>query len=188
LLLDELTESGFISACLSFEKNIRDSIYKLSDEYSRFYLKYIENSRATGAGTWNKLSAAPSWRSWSGTAFESVCLKHIKEIKAALGIAGVYTEESAWRYVPGKGQPGAQIDLLFDRQDFCISICEMKFSNTIFTINKAYAAEPAQKRDVFKNKTKTSKTLFLVMVTTFGTNDNSYKTGLIQNDIKLYKV
>jgi len=185
LLLQELTESGFISAYLPFEKNTRDSIYKLSDEYSRFYLKFIENSRATGTGTWIKLSAAPSWRSWSGTAFESVCLKHTREIKAALGITGVYTEESAWRHVPGKNQPGAQIDLLFDRQDFCISICEIKFSTTAFTIDKAYAAELVQKRDVFKSNTKTSKTLFIVMVTTFGTQDNSYKTGLVQNDIVL---
>lgn len=185
LLLEELTESGFITAYLPYEKNTRDSIYKLSDEYSRFYLKFMENSRAGGVGTWIKLSTTPSWRSWSGTAFESVCLKHTREIKAALGIAGVYTEASAWRYVPGKSQPGAQIDLLFDRQDFCISICELKFSTTTFIIDKAYARELAQKRDVFKNKTKTSKTIFIVMVTTFGTQDNSYKTGLIQNDIVL---
>jgi AAA+ ATPase superfamily predicted ATPase len=185
LLLEELTESGFITAYLPYEKNTRDSIYKLSDEYSRFYLKFMENSRAGGIGTWIKLSTTPSWRSWSGTAFESVCLKHTREIKAALGIAGVYTEASAWRYVPGKNQPGAQIDLLFDRQDFCISICELKFSTATFIIDKAYARELAQKREVFKNKTKTSKTLFIVMVTTFGTQDNSYKTGLIQNDIVL---
>ena len=185
LLLDELTESGFISAYLPFEKNLRDSIYKLSDEYSRFYIKFIENSRATGAGTWIKLSAAPSWKSWSGLAFESVCLKHTNEIKSALGIAGVYTEESAWRYMPGKGEPGTQIDLLFDRRDFCISICEIKFSNTKFIIDKAYAAELARKRDVFKRKTKTLKTLFMVMITTFGTMENDYKIELIQNDIKL---
>ena len=124
----------------------------------------MENSRATGAGTWIKLSTLSSWRSWSGAAFESVCLKHTKEIKDALGIAGVYTEESAWRYVPGKGKPGAQIDLLYDRQDFCISICEIKFSTTVFTIDKAYAAELVQKCEVFKSNTKTSKTLFIVLI------------------------
>jgi hypothetical protein len=97
----------------------------------------------------------------------------------------VYTEESAWRYVPGKGQPGAQIDLLFDRQDFCISICEMKFSNSSFSIDKAYAAELLKKREVFVNKTETPKTIFIVMITTFGTQDNSYKIGLVQNDITL---
>lgn len=185
LLIDELTESGFISAYLPFEKKSRDSIYKLSDEYTRFYLKFMESSRASGAGTWVKLSTTPSWRSWSGTAFESVCLKHIKEIKIALGISGVYTEESAWRYVPGEGEPGAQIDLLINRQDFCISICEMKFSTAEFTIDKAYAAELERKLSVFKNKTKTPKTLFIVMITTFGTKDNGYKTGLVQHNIIL---
>jgi AAA+ ATPase superfamily predicted ATPase len=184
-LLEELTESGFISPYLPFEKNVRDSIYKLSDEYSMFYLKFLQNSRAKGDGTWIKLSNSPSWRSWSGTAYESICLKHTGRIKAALGIAGVYTEESAWRCVPGKDQPGAQIDLLIDRQDFCISLCEMKFSNSEFTIDKAYGAELENKRNVFRLKTKTQKTLFIVMVTTFGTKDNSYKTGLVQNDVTL---
>lgn len=185
LLLEELTESGFISSSLPFEKNSRDSIYRLSDEYSRFYLKFIENNRSKGEGTWIRTAASPSWRSWSGTAFESICLKHTKEIKTALGIAGVFSEESTWRYVPGKDQPGAQIDLLIDRQDFCISLCEMKFSETMFTITKAYAAELVKKREVFKNRTHTLKTIFMVMVTTFGTSDNSYKVGLVQNEVLL---
>ncbi len=184
-IIEELTESGFITSYVPFEKNVRDSIYKLSDEFSRFHLKFMENTRATGEGTWIKLSTTPSWRSWSGTAFESVCLKHIKEIKKAIGISGVYTEESAWRYVPGKNQPGAQIDLLIDRRDQCISICELKFSTSEFIIDKTYATELERKLTVFKQKTKTLKTLFLVMVTTFGTKTNSYKTGLIQNEVLL---
>ncbi|SFD60312.1 hypothetical protein SAMN05518672_102575 [Chitinophaga sp. CF118] len=185
LLIDELLESGFIIAYIPYEKNVRDSIYKLSDEYSIFYLKYIENSRATGAGTWMKLSANPTWKSWSGMAFESICLKHTHEIKVALGISGVYTEESIWRLIPGKNMPGAQIDLLLDRNDFCISICEMKFSTSEFSIDKDYAIELKNKMDIFSQKTKTRKTLFLVMVTTFGTKQNIHKTGLVQNDVTL---
>jgi hypothetical protein len=184
-LIEELTESGFITSYVPFEKTVRDSIYKLSDEFSRFHLKFIENSRATGNGTWIKLSSSPSWRSWSGTAFESVCLKHTNEIKKALGISGVYTEESAWRYVPGKDQPGAQIDLLIDRRDQCISICEIKFSTSEFTIDKSYSTELERKLSVFKQKTKTLKTPFLVMITTFGTSTNSYKINLIQNEVML---
>jgi len=185
LLIDELVESGFISGYIPFEKNVRDTIYKLSDEYSRFYLKFIEHARSTGPGTWIKLSAAPTWKSWSGTAFESICLKHIPEIKAALGIAGVFTEESIWRHVPGKGETGAQIDLLLDRNDFCISICEMKFSTNEFAIDKSYATDLQNKMEVFRQKTNTRKTLFLAMVTTFGTKDNAYKVSLVQNDITL---
>jgi len=184
-LLEELTESGFITIHLPFEKQVRDSIYKLSDEYSRFYLKFMENSRATGKGTWLQLSASPSWRSWSGTAFESVCQKHSPEIKVALGIAGILTEESAWRFAPGKAGKGAQIDLLFDRRDHCISICEMKFSTSEFTIDKAYADELKNKLTIFGEKTKTKKALFLAMVTTYGTKNNDYKTGLVQNDVTM---
>lgn len=182
-LLDELTESGFIAPYLPFKKNVRDSIYKLSDEYSRFYLKFIDGSRASGTGTWLRISESAAWRSWSGTAFESVCLKHISEIKAALGISGIQSEPSSWRYVPGKGKQGAQVDLLIDRADFCINICEMKFSTTVFSIDKKYAAELKNKADVFKQETKTNKTVMTVMITTFGTQNNSYKIGLIQNEV-----
>ncbi|MFD2966680.1 AAA family ATPase [Sphingobacterium bambusae] len=184
LLLEELAESGFISAYLPFEKTTRESVYKLSDEFSRFHLKFLENARATGDGTWLRLSAAPTWRSWSGTAFESVCMKHTRQIKKALGISGVYTEESIWRHAPKRGK-GAQIDLLLDRADFCISLCEMKFSTTTFTIDKGYAEELKNKVAVFMQDTKTKKTPFFVMVTTYGTKDNQYKTGLIQNEVKL---
>ncbi|WP_089814572.1 AAA family ATPase [Chitinophaga sp. YR627] len=187
LLLDELMESGFITNYIPYEKNVNDTIYKLSDEYSRFYLKYIEHGRATGEGTWMKLSTQATWKSWSGLAFESICLKHTNEIKAALGISGVYTEESIWRYVPGKKEDatGTQIDLVLDRNDFCVSICEMKFSASEFSIDKSYAEELKNKLDIFQQKTKTKKALFLVMITTFGTKQNMYKPGLVQNDIML---
>ena len=184
-LLDELIESGFVSTYLPFKKNVKESIYKLADEYSLFYLKFIEHSRATGQGTWMKKASSQSWKSWSGIAFESICLKHTVQIKQAIGISGIYTEESAWRFAPGKLGNGAQIDLLLDRQDVCISICEMKFSNEEYAIDKSYAAELQNKLNIFKEETKTKKTLFLTMITTYGTKDNIYKTGLVQNEVTM---
>lgn len=184
-LLGELMESGFVGVYLPFRKNVKEAIYKLADEYSLFYLKFIEHSRATGQGTWIKKTTSQSWKSWSGTAFESICLKHTNQIKKAIGISGVYTEESAWRFAPGKAGKGAQIDLLLDRQDNCISICEIKFSNTTFAIDKSYAADLQDKLNIFKAQTKTKKTLFLTMMTTYGTKDNMYKTGLVQNEVKM---
>ena len=85
----------------------------------------------------------------------------------------------------GKGKAGAQMDLLLDRADFCIDICEMKFSTIKFSINKKYAEELKNKADVFMQETKTRKTIMLVMITTFGTQDNAYKLGLIQNEVVL---
>jgi hypothetical protein len=130
--------------CL-LEKTAKDAVYRLSDEYSLFYLKYMDKKKASGKGTWQTISKSASWTSWSGYAFEAICLKHLEQIKNSLGITGAVVEESIWRHVPGKGQPGAQIDLLLDRNDHTINICEMKFSTGTFTINNKYADELEQK-------------------------------------------
>jgi AAA+ ATPase superfamily predicted ATPase len=184
-LLDELQESGFIEAYIPFDKNVKQSIYKLSDEYSAFYLKFMEGNKISGPGSWVRQSASSSWKSWSGMAFERICLKHIPQIKRALGIAAVYTTESAWRYAPKVGQNGAQIDLLIDRQDFTINLCEIKFSTSEFIIDKKYASEIEQKRNIFREVTRTKKTIFPTMITTFGTRPNEYKLNLIQNEVKM---
>lgn len=183
-LLDELIESGFVTTWLPYDKKSKDSIYKLADEYSHFYIKFMENSRSQGTGTWLRFSDGQSWKSWSGIAFERVCLKHIPQIKKALGITVIYTEESAWRYIPKKGN-GAQIDLLIDRRDFVIHICEMKYSASTYTIDKKYAGELENKEDVFREQTKTKKSLFITMVTTFGLKDNEYASRLVKNNVKM---
>jgi predicted AAA+ superfamily ATPase len=184
-LLEELVESGFISPYIPFDKKVKESIYKLSDEYSFFYLKFMEKTRSTGVGTWLRLANSSSWKSWSGFVFESICLKHISQIKKELGIGGVLTEESAWRYISDKLETGTQIDLLIDRSDYCINICEMKYSQSEFTIDKSYADELRRKQTVFRERLKTRKTLFLTMITTYGVKRNSYYTELIQNAITM---
>ena len=183
-LLDELLESGFITTWLPYDKKSKEAIYKLADEYSHFYIRFVEHSRSRGNGTWLKFSNGQSWKSWSGVAFERVCLKHIAQLKKVLGISVVYTEESAWRYVPKSG-PGAQIDLLIDRRDFVIHICEMKYSESLFAIDKKYAGELENKMDVFRRHTKTKKSLFITMVTTFGVKNNEYVSRLVQNSITM---
>jgi AAA+ ATPase superfamily predicted ATPase len=181
-ILDELTECGFITPYIPFKKTAKESIYRLTDEYSHFYIKFLEHVRAKGAGTWLRLSRETSWKSWSGYAFESLCLKHQLQIKKAIGIEDVYTETSAWRLKSKRNNKGAQIDLLFDRQDHCINICEMKFSVSEFTIDKAYAEELKRKLEVFFENTKTKKTLFLTMITTYGVKKNTYYTSLVQRE------
>ena len=184
-LLEELTESGFIASYIPFDRTARESIYKLTDEYSHFYIKFIERSRAGGAGTWATFSTGTSWKSWSGIAFESICMKHVPQLKKALGIGGVHTETSVWRHRPKAGEQGAQIDLLIDRQDMCINICEMKFSTGSFEITKKYAGELENKLAVFRDHTKTRKTLFLTMVTTYGVKNIKNFAGLVQNEVTM---
>lgn len=184
-LFEELEQSGFITQYIPFEKTSRDAIYKLTDEYSLFYLKFIDHARATGSGTWHKLAEGQSYNSWSGYAFEAICQKHLPQIKKALGISGVYIEASGWRYTPKKGETGAQIDLLLDRADHCINLCEMKFSADEFTIDKKYAGELDSKISVFKAQTKTKKTIFPTMITTYGTKQNMYYTGRIVSEVTM---
>ena len=185
-ILAELEESGFITQYTPLQKTAKDSIYKLTDEYSLFYLKFIEGSRPTGGGTWLRLSTGASYQSWSGFAFEALCQKHVLQIKKALGIEGVLTETSVWRYTSKEAnETGAQIDLLIDRQDLCINLCEMKFSTSEFAIDKRYAQELTTKLQVFRERTKIKKTLFLTMITTYGVKRNDYYVGLVQSELKM---
>ncbi len=184
-VLDELTESGFITPYIPFGKKAKDSVYKLADEYSNFYIKFIEGSRQAGAGSWLKFSAGQSWKSWSGSAFESICMKHEVQIKRALGIESVHTETSAWRHHPKENEQGVQIDMLIDRQDRCINICEMKFSIGEFELTKGYAAELQHKISTFRDHTKTRKTLFLTMITTHGVKNKAQYAGLVQSEVTM---
>lgn len=183
-ILKELEESGFITAYVPFQKTPKESIYKLTDEYSLFYLKFIENAKLTGAGTWQATSATSSYISWSGFSFESVCQKHTDQIRAALNIK-VPTGISTWRKLPTRGSKakGAQIDLLLDRKDHVINVCEMKFSKKEFVIDKGCADELDNKVQVFQRETKVKSTIFPTMITTYGTKKNSHYTGRIQNEV-----
>jgi len=183
-LLEELIESGFVRDWKPYDKKSKDTIYKLDDEFTHFHLKFMANIRSSGNGVWQSFSSGQSWKSWSGVAFERVCLKHIPQLKKELGISGVYTEESAWRYLSGN-EKGAQIDLLLDRRDKVINLCEMKYSESEFTIDKTYATTLENKRDVFRSQTKTKKSIFLTFVTTFGITNNEYAKRLIQNSITM---
>lgn len=183
-VLDQLIESGFVTDWVPYDKKSKDTIYKLADEFTHFYLKFMAANRSSGKGVWQSLASGPSWRSWSGVAFERVCLKHLDQLKKELGIGGIPTEATAWRYLPADGK-GAQIDLLLDRNDHVINLCEMKFSQSEFTIDKAYAAALENKKDVFIRQTKTKKSIFLTFITTFGITSNEYGKRMIQNAITM---
>ncbi len=187
--LEELEESGFILSQIPFGKKANDTLYRLSDEYSLFYIDWISKlgKRSVGDGYWLSQQNSPRRRAWAGYAFESLCLKHALRLKAALGIRGVETTEAPWRYqAAAKSQiPGAQIDLLIDRRDNTINICEMKFSESEFTIDKKYAEDLRRKLQVFRQVTGTRKNVFLAMVTTFGVTNNAYAKELVANSLTL---
>lgn len=180
-ILRELEESGFINKSAPFGKKVRDSIFRLSDHYTLFYLKFIKDQKSYGPGSWLSRIDSPAWRAWSGYAYESICLQHIMAIKKTLGISGVYTENSSWI---DKGR-GVQIDLLIDRRDHVINLCEVKFAQEPFTLVKAYREELERKLFTFKNETQTRKSIFPTLITTFGVKSNIHSIGFIQNEITM---
>jgi AAA+ ATPase superfamily predicted ATPase len=182
-ILKELEESSFIQKYISYGKKEKNSLYQLTDFYSLFYLKFIKESSVLDENSWINGLDNPEQRAWSGYAFEQVCLAHTKEIKQALGISGVQTITSSW-ISTGEGT-GAQVDLVIDRRDQVINICEMKFSINNFTIDKKYADELRNKIGIFRDETKTRKAIFLTMITTFGLNRNDHSTSLVQNDLTM---
>jgi AAA+ ATPase superfamily predicted ATPase len=183
-LLDELSAAGFITAYIPLGKKRKDSIYKLTDEFSLFYLKFMEPNRGMAKGAWQKLSNTPAYTSWSGLAFETLCIKHTAAIERVLGIAQIYTESSSWRS-PGKAAGGAQIDLLIDRRDQCINLCEMKFHNSEFSIDGKYADTLRNRENIFKEQTQTRKQIFHTLITTFGLLPNEHSIGLIDSVVTM---
>jgi len=182
-ILLELEESGFIRKYPPFGKRERDALYQLTDLYSLFYFKCIRKDAAPGAINWMTGLESPALKAWSGYAFEQVCLAHLGSMKQALGIAGIRTTASSWTgKVNGKG---AQIDLLIDRMDQVINLCEMKFSINDFVITRSYFDELRNKIAVFRANTGTRKAIYLTFVTTFGLQQNEYSTALVQNSLTM---
>ena len=183
-VLEELEESGFIEGSARFGYEAKDRHFRLIDEFSHFYLRWIEPNRRKTI-SWENIGESAKWRTWSGYAFESLCRRHVSQMKGALGIAGVQTEQSTWSHV-GKGkESGAQVDLLIDRRDDCIHLCEMKFAHGEFVIDKRYAERLRERKETFRRVTGTRKTLFLTLVTTFGVKENPHALELVQSELTL---
>ena len=181
-LLDELEESGFIRRYMPFGKRAKNGLFQLCDFFSLFHIKWMKEQKTFEKDHWIKIIDSPKYRAWSGYAFEQVCLAHILQVKKALGISGIATETSSWKST--KVKDGAQIDLVIDRRDNVINLCEMKFSVNKFIIDKKYDAELRNKLGAFRAETQTKKAVFLTMVTTYGLQANSYSAN-VQNDLTI---
>ncbi|HMQ46909.1 MAG TPA: ATP-binding protein [Saprospiraceae bacterium] len=184
-VLEELEQSGFITSYFPFGKLKKNKLYRLTDEYSLFYLQFIENKIHVGSGTWHHLSQTQEYKTWSGYAFESICLKHIASIKKALGISGVYSLSSSFYQKATLDQLGVQIDLLLERADQIIQVFEIKFCNGIFFLTKETAESLQRKLRAFTEVTKTRKRLSLTLITTYGLKQSMYSSGLVEHVLTL---
>jgi uncharacterized protein len=175
-ILENLEEGGFITATIPFGRTGRDRFFRLTDEFSLFHLKWLDGARPR---SWQHVRKTPRWRAWVGLAFESVCLEHAAAIERALGISGVETHVSAWLH------DDAQIDMLIDRADDVISVCEMKFTDEPFVITKKYADELRNKAAVFRAQTGTKKAIHVVLVTSYGLVRNRHADELVDHEVQM---
>ncbi len=174
--LKNLISCDFIRKYSGFGKKERDSLYQLTDLSILFYKRFVEKYNGKDEHHWRNTIDSPSRRTWTGIAFEQVCLLHIPQIKQALGIAGVQTEVCSWRYAGDEYRSGAQIDMLIQRRDKTINLCEMKYSAYEYEITSKYARELMERRETFRSVTKTRHSIHTTLVTPWGVkrNSNSY--------------
>lgn len=175
-LLKSLLESDFIGRFRYFGEKEKHTRYRLTDNFCLFYLYFLYKKNTNDGEFWQHNQNSPSVNSWRGFTFENVCFDHIRQIKFALGISGVHTETYSW-----KGTD-SQIDLLIDRDDRLINICECKFSSREYAIDKSYDKKLRERQGAFIEETNTKKSTIMTMVTTYGLKQNEY-SGRIQNVI-----
>ena len=175
--LNELEQCGFIRKYKNYTKENSKFNFQLIDPFMNFCFKFIKNREHE---SWMSYINTPSYFSWSGNAFELVCLLHVNQIKNALGISGVETTEYAWRST--KKENGAQIDLLIDRKDGVINVCEIKYTVLPFEIDLKYEMELRNKLAVFISETSCNKALHLTMISANGLKHNAH-SGVVQNEI-----
>jgi AAA+ ATPase superfamily predicted ATPase len=188
-ILEELELCGFISINANFDNHKKNRLYQLVDFYSLFYLNFVKNKKGTDSAYWSSLIDNSVRKAWSGYSFELLCQTHIPQIKKALGISGVLSYVSGWRSRDTARRTsfttdGAQIDLLIDRNDNIINLCEMKYANKEFVIAKNQDANLRNKRAAFIEESHTRKTVHLTLVTTYGVKHNEYWNN-IQSEIVL---
>lgn len=179
--LGELESCGFVRSYRAFGKKKRGSLYQLVDNYTLFYYKFLEGGNPDER-YWENSAGSGGRSAWCGLAFERVCLEHVPQIKRALGISGVITEVGAWscKADSDNGVYGSQVDLLIDRRDQIVNLCEMKFAADDFAITKSVEESLRHKVSDFKALTKTRSAVHVTLVTTYGVKEGKY-SGAVQS-------
>ena len=174
--LDELIQSGFLLKYSAYKDNTRSTLYRIYDEYCLFYLQFIKNNKGT---KWTHLFQKQEYKTWCGFAFETICLKHVEAVKKALNCEQIESKNYAWY------NASSQIDLVIDRADGVVNLCEIKFYNDEFSIDADILKQLRGKESQFRISTKTKKSVFTIMLSTWGVITNQYSKAIISKSVSL---
>ena len=192
-MLKNLEDSGFVRVVPFFGMKKQQSRYQLADYYTMFYFRFLKGKKKSDENYWSNALDLPSRRSWAGLTFEQLCMDHIPQIKRRLGISSVLSEQSIWNSrQSGESSDaedlwdrnGAQIDLIIDRRDRVINLCEIKFSVNQLEIDQDYDMKLRNKIEAFRRATSTTKALQLTLITTYGLKTGKY-TSLVGSQVYL---
>lgn len=174
-ILEDLEACGFIRRYKAFGQRLKGAMFQLIDSYTLFYYRFIKQNRQDDEHFWSSQTGTPIYYNWCGLAFERICLLHVSQIKKALGIYGTISTVCSWRSCnSAAGQKGAQIDLLIDRSDNVIDICEMKFTKEPYEMDATEDAKIQNRRSRFIEESGTDKAIHLILVSAAGVKRNSY--------------
>lgn len=181
-ILSDLEQCDFIFSYARYGNAKNNAIYRIKDFYTLFYYKYVNGIDTKDSLRWTHLSSTPQVSSWQGFSFELLCLLHLDEIKKALGIDRILNDASAWR----SKQPGqnTQIDLVIERADHNINLCEMKFSSGMYAIDKGYEQKLRERMSIFQAETMTRCSTRITLVTTYGVLQNKH-SGIVNDEVLL---
>ena len=188
-ILNNLCSCDFIRCYSNNGNKERRRLYQLTDMYSLFYLRFLNNNPGHDEHFWTNMNMSGGKNAWAGYAFEQVCLHHLKQIKFSLGISGISCDAYAWSCkaftdTDGTEWDGGQIDLIIDRSDGVMNLCEMKYSHDEFVISKEYSTTLRNRAALFRTVSKTRKNLRCTLVTVYGIKRNTH-SGIVDNEVTL---
>lgn len=182
--LKTLEASGFIRSYRSYGAKKKNAIYQLTDPFTLFHFRFLETP-STDEHFWSSTLSSPAQAAWRGLAFERLCLLHLSQVRRALGVGSIHVEAYGWSFKGDETYPdGVQIDLVLERADNVINICEMKYSANVYAIDKAYDSVLGRKIATFAGVTGTRKAIHLTLVTANGLLRNQY-SGRVQSEVVL---
>lgn len=183
--LEELTDCGFLRRFGALGTLKKGATYQLVDNYTLFYCHFLRARAGNDGRFWTISQNKPRVNAWKGLAFERVCMQHVEQIKRALGISGILADVYSWHCPSLKpGEPGAQIDMLIDRDDRMINLCEIKYSSEEYELKEDERKKLSHRIELFREVTGTKKGLNLTMITTCGVKRNRH-SGIVQSQVTL---
>lgn len=175
--LKALIASNFIVKYVAFGGKAKTRYYRLSDSFCRFWLFFLDRKQVSDRHFWMNNIKSPILNTWRGYAFEELCLNHIDEIKNALGVSGVNSVESQWAVRGDDEKEGTQIDLIIDRADNVVNLCELKYYSEEYRVTKEYDRKLTHRANVLQEKLPKRKVIHMTLVTTEGLALNEYRSA-----------